>query len=233
MQSWSLIIFFYNEANTIEDVFSQAVDYLKPLEDDQKEIILVNDGSTDQSLERVTEKDEGLSYVKFINHETNKGIGASLKKGYETAKMENVCAVPGDGQFDLNELRAFRNINNQTIISFYRIKYNQYSFFRKFLSYSNRLINKILFGVSVKDVNWIKIYKNSDLKSLSFISKSSYIESEIFIKLKKKCQIIQVPNHCLLRMYGASKSVNVPILKVVLMDILLIFIRRFKIRLSL
>jgi len=147
--------------------------------------------------------------------------------------MENVCAVPGDGQFDLNELRAFRNINSQTIISFYRIKYNQYSFFRKILSYTNRLINRILFGVSVKDINWIKIYKKADLKSLSLISKSNYIESEIFIKLKKKCQIIQVPNHYLLRRHGASKSINLPILKLVVRDILLVFIRRFKIRLSL
>lgn len=225
MQSWSIIILFYNEENTIEDVFSQAVSFLKPLKDSQKEIILVNDGSTDKSLEKAKKKAEGLSYVKFINHEVNKGIGATLRKGYEIAKMENVCAVPGDGQFDLDELRAFRNIKNQTIVSFYRIKYNQYSFFRFFLTYANRLINKIFFAVSIKDVNWIKIYKNSDLKSLSLISKSSYIESEILIKLKKKCRIIQSPNRCLLRKHGKSKSVNFPTLKAVIRDILLIFIK--------
>ena len=185
MQSWSFIIFFYNEENTIEDMFFQAVDFLKPLENSQKEIILVSDDSTDQSLEKAKKKAEGLNYVKFINHETNRGIGASLKKGYEIATMENICAVPGDAQFDLNELKAFRNIPKKAIISFYRVKYNQYSFFRKALIYSNRLINKILFDILIKDINWIKVYKNSDLKSLSFISKSNYVESEIFIKLKK------------------------------------------------
>lgn len=229
MQSWSLIIFFYNEENTIEHVFSQAVDFLESIE--QKEIILMNDGSTDQSLERVKKKTKGLNYVRFINHKINQGIGASLKKGYETANMENVCAVPGDAQFDLNELRAFKNIPQKTIVSFYRTKYNDYSFFRKILSYSNRLINKVLFGISVKDINWIKIYKNSQIKSLSLVSKSSYVESEIFIKLKKKAKVIQVPNHGILRKHGTSKSVNIPVLTLVLRDILSTFITKFKIRL--
>ena len=138
--------------------------------------------------------------------------------------MENVCAIPGDGQFAVNELRAFRNFKKGIIISFYRTKYNQYSFFRKLLSFLNRFINKILFGISVKDVNWIKIYKNSSIKSLSLISKSSYIESEILFRLKKKCQIIQVPNYCLPRKYGSSKSVNLHVLRLVIRDILLIII---------
>ena len=213
-------------------MFSQALDYLKPLNSQQKEIILVNDGSTDKSFEKVKKKAHGLNYVKFINHEKNKGIGACLKKGYEMAQMENVCAIPGDGQFEINELRAFRNLKKQTLISFYRVQYNQYSLFRKMVSYSNRIINKILFGISVKDVNWIKIYKNSDLKQLSFISKSNYIESEILFKLKKKSQIIQVPSHYLPRKYGFSKSVHLDVFKLIIKDILLIFIDSLKKRLQ-
>ena len=226
MQSWSIIIFFYNEENTIENVFSKTLDFLKPLENHQKEIILLNDGSTDRSLEKIRKKAEGLNYIKYINHKTNKGIGASLKKGYEVARMENICAIPGDGQFDINELRAFRSFKKQTVISFYRIKYNQYSPFRFFLTHFNRIINKIFFGISIKDVNWIKIYKKADLKPLSLISKSSYIESEILFRLKKTCQVIQVPNYCLSRKHGSSKSISFSILKLVLRDIFWIFIKK-------
>ena len=227
-QSWSLIIFFYNEEGNIEKVCRQAIDFLSILSDDNKEIIFVNDGSTDQSVKKARQITQGKSFVKFINHEKNLSIGASLKRGYESAKMENVCAVPGDGQFNVNELRAFRTIPSKTVISFFRISHKRYSFLRKGLTQINRGLNRILFGVNVRDVNWVKIYKTSSINGLNLQSKSSYIESEIMYRLKRKgFKVIQSPSCYQSRFLGQSKSVTISSLKGVGRDIFNLFISKF------
>ena len=228
MQSWSIIIFFYNEAKNIETVCRQAMDFLNPLNNNQKEIIFVNDGSTDHSEEKIKNITKDQSYIKFINHKENLGIGACLKAGYEMAQMENICAVPGDAEFDLNELRAFRNIPEKTVISFFRVKHTGYSIFRKLLTVTNKWVNRILFAFYLKDVNWIKIYKKNGLKNLQLKSKSNYIESEIIYLLKKKnFKVIESPSHYLPRKYGHSKSVTISSLKTVSQNIVnLIFTKK-------
>ena len=203
------------------------MDFLSPLSNNQKEIIFVNDGSTDQSNEQIRKITDGKSYIKFITHQKQSGIGACLKAGYKMAQMENVCAVPGDGQFDVNELRAFRKVPLQTIISFFRTKNKDYSLLRKVLSKANKWLNKIFFRLHIQDINWVKIYKTSDLKKLDLKSRSSYIESEIVYKLKnKKCKIIQSPSRYLPRKYGHSKSVTASSLKAVSRDIISLIFKR-------
>ena len=219
-QSWSLIIIAYNEEHTIEQVCRQAVSFLSLLPENKKEILIVDDGSSDNTSDKIKYLVNEFPFIKSYRHEKNLGIGAALAKGYRMSRMENICAVPGDGQFDLNELRAFRNVPINTAISFYRTGYKGYSFFRKLLTRINRWVNKILFGFYLKDVNYIKIYKRGYLKEFQFISKSSYIESEIMYYLtKKNIKIIQTPAEYLSRKHGVSSAVRGKILKMVFKDI--------------
>ena len=225
-QSCSIVVFFYNEAGNIEKVLRQAVAFLKPLPNNKKEIIFIDDGSKDNTVEKIKSAGYDESYIKIIRHPKNLGIGACLKTGYKTARMENISAVPGDGQFDLNELRAFRHIPANTVVSFYRTSHPGYSLFRKALTKANRYINKIFFCFDVKDVNWVKIYKKEGLKNLKLMSKSNFVESEIMCFLSKNCKIIQSPSRFLPRASGSSKSVNIKILCVVFADILRLLFRR-------
>ena len=226
MQSWSIIVFFYNEEGNIEKVCQQVIDFLKPLPDDKKEVIFVNDGSTDRTVEYIEEIMRGQDYIKFIKHKTNLGIGAALKNGYKMVEMENICAIPGDGQFDLNELKAFRNIPLKTIVSFFRISYPGYSFSRIILTKANKWINRIFFSFYLKDVNWIKVYKKDSLKKLSLRSQSQFVESEIFYFLTKTHKVVESPCHFLPRQSGASKSVNFVILVKVFIDVVYLLIFR-------
>ena len=167
-QSWSLVIMAYNEEHTIEKVLASAVDFLTPLPEDKKEILVIDDGSDDGTFKKARKPAKEFSFIKVYRHEKNLGIGAVLMRGYRESRMENICAVPADGQFDLNELRAFRNIPNDTAaVSFYRTGYEGYGLFRKALTGANRWINRILFGVRLRDVNYVKIYKSSHLKKLN------------------------------------------------------------------
>ena len=71
MQSWSIILFFHNEAENIQAVCQQTMDFLSSLSEQEKEIICVDDGSTDKSNEQVRKMIKGKPYAKLITHQKN------------------------------------------------------------------------------------------------------------------------------------------------------------------
>ena len=137
------------------------------------------------------------------------GIGAALRNGYERATMENVCAIPGDMQFDVKELLPFSQVKEKQIISFYRKENLQYSVFRNYLSLANKKLNAWLIGLKMRDVNWVKIYKLADLRKIDLRIKSSLVESEICAKMfHNGVTLKEVISKYNQRNYGKSKGAS-------------------------
>ncbi|MBU1176891.1 glycosyltransferase family 2 protein [Patescibacteria group bacterium] len=106
----SIIIPAYNEEEGIEKVISE----LKETVDQEYEIIVVNDGSTDQT-ENIL---ENIKDIKLINHPYNKGYGASLKSGIRKAQGEYILIIDGDGTYPVNEIpKLLKYVNNYDMVS--------------------------------------------------------------------------------------------------------------------
>jgi len=214
VQSWSIIIFCYNEEHTIASVFNSVFDLLKRNSVPNFEVVIVDDGSTDGSVEKIKHlQSEFPEHIKIFFHQKNKGIGYALRAGYNLAQYENISAVPADGQFDVKELLPYLNVPEKTFISFYRKENLQYTLFRNILSYLNKKINYFFIGISLKDVNWVKIYKTKEIRKFPWKIKSSLIESEICAKLlrngNKVQEVISVYHP---RKAGESKGASIKIL---------------------
>jgi glycosyltransferase involved in cell wall biosynthesis len=102
----SLSVFFpcHNEAGNVERVVNQALEVLPQISDDY-EIIVVNDGSVDETgtiADRLAAQHEP---VRVIHHEHNRGYGGALQSGFRSASKEWVFYTDGDGQFDLRTCR--------------------------------------------------------------------------------------------------------------------------------
>jgi len=209
LQSWSVIIFCYNEAGTIERVVADAKSVMNEIAPGKHEIIIVDDGSNDGSTEKIRELEKKVQNVKTVFHASNRGIGGALRSGYAQAANENMCAIPADGQFNVKELLPFRRIDEKTFVSFYRVENTTYSNFRKGLSYLNKRLNQIFLHVHLRDVNWVKIYNNKELKQLPLRLESSLVESEICAKLVLQGnKPVEVSSVYLRRSYGKSKGAS-------------------------
>ena len=125
----SIIIFCFNEAGTLKQLVHDTKNVLKHIAT-QSEIIIVNDGSTDDTKIIGDTLSVEHSDVIIIHHQQNKGIGMALQTGYAAANLDFICAVPGDGQFDVRELLQISPFDDSRYYSFYRIK-TGYSVYRK------------------------------------------------------------------------------------------------------
>ena len=206
MQSWTIGIICYNEKGTIHKVFEDVQSMLESFHC-AYEIILVDDCSTDGSKEIIQQIAKQNTFVKAILHAENQGIGASIRDVYFNATQENLVFVPGDGQFDVFELKPFREFSANNYICFYRQENESYSLFRNILSYFNHLFNRLFLKLDLKDVNWVKAYKREIVQNLDLQMTSSIVESEICAKLNVLGHSpVQVKSTYLPRVYGESKG---------------------------
>jgi glycosyltransferase involved in cell wall biosynthesis len=91
----SIIIPAYNEEQSIEMVLKQLMHIMRPLNLSNFEIIVVDDGSKDQTGQQVQQ----FADVKLVTHHTNRGYGAALKTGIMNAQYETICITDADGTY--------------------------------------------------------------------------------------------------------------------------------------
>jgi glycosyltransferase involved in cell wall biosynthesis len=197
----SLIIFCYNEKESLKEVIEDAIRVANLL-CKSYEIIVVDDGSTDGTGAVL----EAFGGIRYIRHSTNQGIGMALRSGYAAATKEYVCAIPGDGQFDISELLKIEPFPFTRFYSFYR-PVTHYNFYRKLLTKGNRIFNSVFLSIHLKDVNWIKVYRQDQLEFVKPELLSSIIESEITCKLIKAGALpVEVPSIYHRRKAGVAKG---------------------------
>ena len=187
----SVIIPVYNEAKTIAEIVKkvEAVDI-------DKEIIAVDDGSTDGSLDVLRRlADEGR--IKLIKHENNSGKGAAVKSGIKTAAGDIIAIQDADLETnpqDLYKLTEPITRGETKAVFGFRIAKKPTSIYwwgGKLVS----LITRLLYGGEIKDVNnGYKVMTRDLWQSLNLESNRFQICEEITAKLlKRKEKIIQVP----------------------------------------
>lgn len=229
-QTWSVGIACFNEVGTVELVYTLTKKVLIEIASDY-EILIVDDNSNDGSREVIKKIALADDKVKMIFHNTNLGIGGAIRSIYFNSGFENVSFIPGDNQFDVTEFLPFRNIPEQSFVSFYRTQNQTYSMFRNGLSYCNKLFNAQCLGLRLNDVNWVKVYKREIITNLELVSKSSVIESEICSKLNVLKQIpVQVQSTYHPRTYGVSKGASFGNMKKVVAELIFLYksLQKFK-----
>ena len=94
----SIIIPVFNESKTIFEILKK-IDKVKGF---KKEIIIIDDGSTDKTKEIIQKKCSNL-YSKFISYKKNKGKGYACRKGLAQVEGEIIIIQDADLEYDPND----------------------------------------------------------------------------------------------------------------------------------
>lgn len=184
--SISLVIPAFNEEEILEESIEIFKENLSSI-CEEYEIIIVDDGSTDRTGEIANQLAERHKLVRVIHHSINKGVGAALLTGFQTAKNELVLTNYIDRPFDLRDLRGILPLFKEAdFVVVVRRNRSANPPFRKLTSMINYLLIRLLFRVRVKDFQFVQIYKRSILDNIRIKSTGSFVPPEIIIKALHK-----------------------------------------------
>jgi glycosyltransferase involved in cell wall biosynthesis len=204
-QSLSVVLPAYNEEQVIALTISNVLETLSAWGKDF-EIIVVNDGSTDQTGAIVASFASADPRIRLVTHETNQGYGAALVSGFAAARKQFTFLMDSDGQFDIRDLQAFfPYIKEYDAIIGYRIN-RQDSWVRKFNALGWRLLIRLLLGVRARDIDCaFKLLQTEFLHENPLESRGATISAELLYKLKRAgCSYYEVGVHHLPRRKGRA-----------------------------
>jgi glycosyltransferase involved in cell wall biosynthesis len=187
INSLSIFLPAFNEEKNIIIVLDQILK-LAPKISSEYEVIVINDGSLDQTAKNVEEIIRKNKKVRLINHKKNLGYGAALKTGFYSSKMHFITYMDSDGQFDFSEIdKLIPHLESAEVVVGYRIKRADKKL-RILIGHLWTFLMGVLLGVKLKDIDCgFKIIKREVIDNISPLeSNGATISAELLAKAKRK-----------------------------------------------
>ncbi len=143
----SFVIPCYRSEKTIKGVVEEVMAAAEALANDTYEIILVNDGSPDDTFSVIKSLCEADSRIKGINLSKNFGQHAALMAGFRHVKGDIVVCLDDDGQTPAGEVgKLIAGIEEGADVVYARYDHKRHSWFRNFGSKLNELMTRVMLG---------------------------------------------------------------------------------------
>ena len=216
INSVSILIPCFNEEKTIKKVIDKVLNI--DLGNISREIIIINDGSTDQT-KTLLESYEDIKNVKLIHHDRNYGKGKALRSGIKNALNDIIIIQDADLEYDPDQyhnlLKPFIETEADIV---YGSRFLGGGDYNRLLFFWHSIANKILTlicnffsNLNMTDMETgFKVFKREVLQSIDLKENSFGIEPEITIKLaKKKFIFFEVPIKYNGRGYEEGKKIGI------------------------
>lgn len=202
----------YNDANTIAGLVDDVYTALAPLVDDV-EVIVVNDGSSDNSRAVLDALVADRPWFRPIHHERNRGYGGALLTGFEAATKDWIFYTDGDGQYDAKEAAYLvpHATADVDFIQGYKIGRGD-SVMRKMIGRTYHHVVKLLFGLRVRDTDCdFRLFRRSLIVERPLTSTSGVICVELMRTFRERgARFTEVPVHHYFRPHGKSQFFRLP-----------------------
>ncbi len=146
-----------NEEGTLEAVVNECITFFRGMPGIDHEVLIIDDGSSDRSLEIAKRLAETHPTVRFYRHPTTRGFSAAQRSAYEHASKEWIFILPADGQIRVEELSKFMPLCKDADLILGRRSIRLEPFSKVVLSRMYYWLVGILFGISYSDYGacWI------------------------------------------------------------------------------
>jgi glycosyltransferase involved in cell wall biosynthesis len=209
----SVVIPVYNEVRTLEEILRRvrAVEF-------RKEIILVDDASTDGTRDLLKQKIEGSGPdLRVYYHERNRGKGAAVRTAIEQAKGEVILIQDADLEYDPREypvLLAPMLDGRADVVFGSRFlgggPHRVHLFWHRMANGLLTTLSNMMTNLNLTDMEvCYKVFRAEVLKDITIRSNRFEFEPEITAKVaKKRCRIYEVPISYSGRDYDEGKKIG-------------------------
>ncbi len=210
----SVTAFFpaYNDAGTIPTMIIRALQTLPRVTDDY-EVVVINDGSQDDTAQLLDEMARRYDRVRVIHRPAPSGYGGVLRAGFATAAKDWIFYTDGDAQYDARELALLAQAvrDGVDMVNGYKIK-RHVPFHRVVIGLAYQYFVKFLFGLVIRDVDCdFRLMRRVIFDRVTLESTTGTITFEMVKKIQDAgYRIVEVPVHHWYRQYGQSQFFNFP-----------------------
>jgi dolichol-phosphate mannosyltransferase len=204
----SIIIPVYNEGKTIKDVLSKVLKQTLA-----QEVIVVDDGSNDKTVNLLEKIKSQNPKVKIMIHPKNLGKGAAVRTGISKATGDYVLIQDADLEYDPSDYKKLISHASykKAVYGSRLLTKNPHAYNRTYLGniFITNFCN-ILFGTKLTDsYTCYKLLPTKIAKALNLYSNGFEIEAEITGKLaKRKIPIKETPISYKPRGYEEGKKIK-------------------------
>ncbi len=209
----SIIMPVYNEEDTVGAVAAEVL-----RQPSVYELVIVDDCSGDATGKRLEEIAEGDPRVKILQHETNRGKGASLQTGFKHAQGDVVGIQDADLEYDPSEyermLEPFRKYGADVVYGSRFQNSGEHRVVQYWHSMGNRfltLLSNMFSNLSLTDMETCyKFFRKDVLDSIELQEKRFGVEPEITAKIARipNLKIYEVPINYNGRSYDEGKKIG-------------------------
>lgn len=207
-----IIIPAYNEGSVIGAVLDKlATDLAQTSQIKNAEVVVVNDGSNDNTDEEVRSRKN----VTLINHVLNSGAGAATRTGLRYAKMRNAdfaVTMDADGQHDSKDVAAViveaQKGESDIVIGSRLIDAQGMPWYRVLGNKGLSFFTFFLFGLWVKDSqSGLRAFNHKALEKITFHSNNFTFNSELMWRFKQnKLVVKEIPIQAIYSDYSLAKG---------------------------
>jgi glycosyltransferase involved in cell wall biosynthesis len=201
----SIVLPCYNEEAILKNNVATIIDFLNIMNSKYLwEILIIDDGSLDQTGKIADEIEKQEQHVRVIHHPTNLNLGNALKTGFLNAKGEIIVVLDIDLSYSVEHIeklvdKLIKNSADIVIASPYMKggKVTAVPFLRKVFS---RVVNKFM-SIAAQDkyytfTGMVRAYKTSFIRSVNLKTKDYEINPEILYKsMILRARIVEIPAH--------------------------------------
>lgn len=216
----SIVIPVYNEEKTIGTVLKELISI--KISGVKKEIVVVDDGSEDESKKIILSLKKKNPEIKFIEHKKNQGKGAAVETGLKNAKGDIYMIQDADLEYDPHDIpRLIKPILDKKTQVVYGTRLRRMpnlnreeKTFRFLLHYlGNRslsFVTTLLYGSVITDMETCyKLFTKKAFEGIKLKSRTFDLEPEITAKfLKKGIKIKELDIVTKPRGYDEGKKLN-------------------------
>lgn len=221
LKSLSIVFPCYNDSLTIADLVARA-DKAAEGVSEKREIVVVNDGSSDDSAKVLAGLQKKYSHLTVVTHAENMGYGATIWHGLKTARYDYVFYTDGDGQYDPSELTRLVNMvgPNTLLVNGYKVQRND-ALYRIVIGRLYNLFVKVVFNIKLKDVDCdFRLIRKDALDRIEVKERGGTMCLEMVKRIEKlRGEILEVPVSHFPRKYGKSQFFRIKNLLTVFVDL--------------